>query len=396
MGERHQSRGDLVRRRWAFLAAPIVPALVLLTLGAVFVGVRLQLAAHGELASFIVVGTRLTTVEQLPSPRVPVNPGGYDGEFYYRFAVDPTDLSTSAHGIRLDSPVRRQRIGYSLLAWAVAGGRAAAVPTALVAVNLLGLAVAGLFGGLLAQELGRHPLWGLLPAGYFGLVTTLARDLTEITALAFALAGLLALHRRRPLWAAFALAGATLCRETALVIPAALALTRLVALARRQARPAAVDLAWVVPLAAWGGWQVVCAVRYGQPPVLSGGTFVGVPLAALATATVRWVSHPAALGVLQLLQLAALAFVIVAGLRALATSRALPVERVAFVLAVLLLLSLSGDVWTDDPAVFRTMTDTWALGTIVLLGSPGAPVVVPAAVTALLWTANAVLRATAL
>ena len=100
-------------------------------------------------------------------------------------------------------------------------------------------------------------------------MTTLARDLTEITAVLFVLAGLVALHRQRPAWAALGFAAASLCRETALLIPASLALTRLLALVRRQIRPGMVDLAWAVPLLVWAGWQAVCAVRYGRPPFLS-------------------------------------------------------------------------------------------------------------------------------
>jgi hypothetical protein len=116
MGDLHRSRQDRTGALQARLITPIMPALVLLALAAGVVTVRLQGAAGGDLARFIVVGARLVDAEQLPSPRVPVNPRGYDGQFYYRLAVDPTDLSTTAHGIRLDSPLRRQRIGYSQVA----------------------------------------------------------------------------------------------------------------------------------------------------------------------------------------------------------------------------------------------------------------------------------------
>jgi hypothetical protein len=227
-------------------------------------------------------------------------------------------------------------------------------------------------------------------------VTTLARDLTEITALMLVLAGLFALHRQRPLWAAPALAGATLCRETALVIPIALALTRLVALVRRQVRPGAADLAWVVPLLAWAGWQVVCAARYGPLPVFTGHGNVGLPLAAMAPAAARWVTHPTARSALQLLQLGGLVFVVVAALCRLRGSRAMPVERIAFVFAVLLVLSLSGDIWNDDPAEFRVMVDAWALGIVVLLGSTDAPIAIPATLNTGLWMVNAALRTKAL
>lgn len=390
MRETHQSRGPPTGGRRSWLATPLAPALVLLVLAVLVVTARLQLAADGDVARFILVGARWADVDHLP-PGIPVNPSGYDGQFYYRFAVDPTDLSTAAHGIRLDTPLRRQRIGYPVLAWAVARGQPATVPAALVAVNVLGLAMVGLFAGLLARELGRHPLWGLLPAGYFGLVTTLARDLTEITALMFVLAGLVALHRQRPAWAALGFAGAALCRETALLIPASLAFNRLGALVRRQTRPGMVDLAWAVPLLVWAGWQAVCAVRYGRLPFLSPGGIVGVPPAAVVTAAARWVTHPSMVRTLQLLDLVTLVVMVVMALGALRTSRALPAERIGFLVAILLVLSLSGRVWTDDPHVFRIMADAWVLGAIILLGSPSTLIVVPAALTTLLWVANALL-----
>ena len=53
-------------------------------------------------------------------------------------------------------------------------------------------------GGDLRPGGGRHALWGLLLAGYFGLATSVARDLTEPLAAAFLLAGLLAYRRPAP------------------------------------------------------------------------------------------------------------------------------------------------------------------------------------------------------
>ena len=94
---------------------------------------------------------------------------------------------------------------------------------------------------------------------------------------------------------------------------------------------------------------------------------------------------------LQLLQLTTLVVMVVMALGVLGTSRALPAERLGFVVAIVLMLSLSGRVWTDDPAVFRIMVDAWMLGAIVLLGSPSALVVVPAALNALLLATNALL-----
>jgi hypothetical protein len=71
---------------------------------------------------------------------------GYDGQFYYRLALNPANLHRSAYGIRFDNPYRVQRITYSVLAFVAAAGQMAAVPDALVAVNVLGLAVLALLG----------------------------------------------------------------------------------------------------------------------------------------------------------------------------------------------------------------------------------------------------------
>jgi len=115
---------------------------------------------------------------------------GYDGQFYYRLALQPWNLARSAHGITFDYALRRQRIMYSWLTWILSGGQAVAVPSVLVGVNIVMLGLMGLFSGRWAQTLGRHALWGLLPAGYFGMVWTLDRDLTEITAITLVVAGI--------------------------------------------------------------------------------------------------------------------------------------------------------------------------------------------------------------
>lgn len=69
-----------------------------------------------------------------------------------------------------------------MLAWLVSAGRPDLVVWALLLVNILGMGVLGLLGGLAAQEAGRHALWGLIVPGFPGFVMTLARDLSEITA----------------------------------------------------------------------------------------------------------------------------------------------------------------------------------------------------------------------
>ena len=202
--------------------SPIVPLLVSVPIATAFVVLRWWDAAHRQLGEFVVAGSLYATPGRVPKD-LPLGQGsGYDGQFYYRLAVDPFDLARSAFGISFDSFSRVERIGYPFLAWMVAGGQHGSVPLALVIVNVVACGAVAFGGGLLAQSAGRHALWGLVFAGYWGYLWTLGRDLTELTAAAFVLLGLAAWTRHAPVWSGIALLCAVLSKETSVLLVAAL------------------------------------------------------------------------------------------------------------------------------------------------------------------------------
>ncbi len=166
--------------------------LVALPVATLFVVLRWLDAARRQVGVFVVAGSKYSSSARVPKG-LPVGTGaGYDGQFYYRLALDPTDLARSAFGITFDSLSRVERLGYPFLAWLVARGQHGSVPLALIIVNVAAFGVVALAGGLLAKSAGRHAIWGLAFAGYAGYLWTLARDLTELTAAAFVLLGLAA------------------------------------------------------------------------------------------------------------------------------------------------------------------------------------------------------------
>jgi hypothetical protein len=351
------------------LDAPLLTAGILVAAATVFVLVRLAFAAHGDLSRFVQAGTQFVDPARVPHG-LAVRPGaGYDGQFYYRLALQPWNLSWRAHGITFDFGLRRQRVGYSWVAWILSGGQAVVVPYALVAANVLGLGALGFFTGKWAQSLGRHALWGLLPAGYFGLVWTLSRDLTEITAITLVVAGIVAWRSQHVIWSGLAFSGAVLSRETAVMVVAALAVTRVVGIARRKEQWGRADLAWALPAAVFVGWQAVSAVVYGSLPLSSEGENASVPLSGAIRTVSGWIEHPDLTHLLQLIQLAVLAAVIVLAAWNLRRSLSSPFERLAFVFSVLLLAVLSTSIWNNDPREFRTMVDVFVLGSGVLLGT---------------------------
>ena len=206
---------------------------------------------------------------------------GYDGQFYYRLALNPLSSDREAYGIILDNPAyRQQRILYPALAWAVTLGHVRFVPAALVLINLVALCALAWFAASLAQSSGRSPLWGLALALYPGFLLALSRDLTEILAAALLLGALWCLRRNWASAAAIALTLAVLARETAGFVVAMIALTYALDRWRRRT-PSFPAYVFVLPGAVAAAWQVFLYYRWQAVPLLSGQDKIRLPLAAL-------------------------------------------------------------------------------------------------------------------
>jgi hypothetical protein len=364
----------------------LVPAGVALPLATVFVLLRWLDAAHRQLGRFVVAGVRYSSPARVPTG-LPVNQGsGYDGQFYYRLALDPFDLARSAYGISFDSFSRVERLGYPFLSWLLAGGQHAGVPLSLVVVNVAACGTVALAGGLLAQSAGRHALWGLVFAGYWGYLWTLGRDLTELTAAAFVLLGLAALARRAPIWAGLAFLCAVVTKETSVVLVGVLAVAALWSRLTEQQRVAAdsgasapragdgsgririrwSDLAFVIPLLGFIVWQLILLAGTGRLPIYkSGGENLGVPLLGLC----RGFGHYLSLfpSVASALWFGELGVLVLLGLGAAATLRhAPPPFRLLWVASIVLVLSTATGIWLGDVG-FRSLDDAYLLSWLVLL-----------------------------
>src|SRR5215475_7160687 len=106
---------------------------------------------------------------------------GYDGQFYYRLALDPFTSKPTDFGITLDAPLyRHQRILYPLMAWAMSAGRSDLVPWAMLFINFSALCLLGWLGGVYAQTFKQHALWGLFLAIYPASLLSLTRDLVDL------------------------------------------------------------------------------------------------------------------------------------------------------------------------------------------------------------------------
>jgi hypothetical protein len=373
----HATRPDQRRRSCSALNRAYVPGLIAAVVATTEVVLRVVLKLNGHVGGMPIVGDVYGHPGHLPAGVTVFPYGGYDGQFYYRMALAPASLQRTMFGISIDSAYRFVRIGYPALAWLLSAGQHAAVPYVLAVINVLALGAIAALGGIFAQEAGRHALWGLLLAGYFGFATSLTRDLTEPLAAALLLAGLLAYRRQRLLAAAGLFAVAALTRETALVAPVALAVTRLVAMARRRARPGLADLAWVIPAVAFVAWEVVLKLATGEVPIVQdSGKNAGAPFVAAFSAIGHNFSHlttsihdaPGAVLIWDL-EFGVLMLFAVTALFALRRSTVPVYERVALVLYMLEIFSLSPTNW-DGYADLRSFVEVYLLASLILFAAP--------------------------
>jgi hypothetical protein len=374
------------------LDSPVVAGLTALVGGLVFVVARLIVAAHGNVTVFIVAGSD----HVLPGRGVGnifIGKGqGYDGQFYYRMALDPGNLSRTAFGIRLDTIFRLGRIGYPTIAWLLAAGRRSLVADSLVATNVIALGVLGYAGGLLARQSGRHALWGLALAGYWGYLWSAGRDLTEITAAAFLVLGLVAYRQARPVWAGLALLGAVLSKETAAYVVAILAVTRILGwLARREPRHlGAADVAWALPLAGFCAWQGTVFAATGTIPLrASGDANLGLPFVGMVDGLRHYLPDlPSRSALLWVGELGVLGVLALAALIAVRRSSAPTHEKLAWLAVVTLAVCAAKGIWMGDVG-FRSLDYAYLFSWIVLLGTPKR-LWIPGAIVAVTWLGVAV------
>ena len=358
---------------------------------ALFVGVRLA-ANDFDASHFVCAGDRFCDESGAPDNlSIAAHSDGYDGEFFYRLALDPWPRHPTAHGIRLDLPAyRHQRIIYPLLAWALSLGKPGLIPWSLILVNFLAVVLLGYIASLYVRDIGRRPVWGLAITLYPGFVLTVARDLSEVVASCGLLSGFFLYGRSRNGVAAAALTLAVLARETTLIAVAAIAIAGLIGRFRHRA-PLRWQ-AWLPPMMAFFTWQIVLRLHWGRFPFEEGSGNFTFPFAGPAQLIRESLSFESASHGLWLAEAAVIAFFAVAVIHALRTSKARAYEIIAWILYALLACGLSHYVWNDDWNFLRVLSEFYLFGAIILLHSRGRLCYAAFAFTGALWVFLAFLR----
>jgi|LSQX01.2.fsa_nt_gb hypothetical protein len=377
----------------AQLDRPMATLLIVLGLYLAYFGARLAMRA-GDISLFVWAGDRYTDpLAVAPHLSVLTDSNGYDGQFYYRLAVEPFTSAHTDHGVSFDSnpAYRQQRILYPLLAHALALGRPQLVPTALVVVNLIAAAALGWFAGALAKAWGQHALTGLLAALYPGLILTFDLDLAEILGAALVVGTLWLLTRKRHVLATLSLCLAVLAKETTIGLAVAAFPAYLWARLLTSRRAPRWHL-WLVPGALYVLWQAWLRYNWGTAS-LSDGTVTGnvTVTSVRSRAPAIWralVVHVPQMDLIAIELLALLIFVLLVFLALWRSQETLHV-KLAFLsyvgLAAIITHYLGGD-W----AFMRALTELWMIGSAILLATRHRGVGWLALAAALSWGAMAV------
>jgi len=321
---------------------------------------------------FIVIGTQTSRAEQLPIPVLRYAGDGYDGQYYFRLALDPFTSHRTAFGIPLDWPAyRQQRILYPALAYALSLGRARWVPWTMILVNYLAICALGFTAGLFACALGRDAVWGLVIPFYPGLLFSLNRDLTEVLALSLAVAALYLLHRGKIFVGAFTLALAILAREIIVLLAGTLLVAWAWRMLRGQARWSE-GACLMIPLAAFATWQVWLFATWGNFAATSQAYALGFPMKGPISLAASWAlkfpKPPSAFFVYQFTLLAGLLLLTVKAVFASEIDGGVKLAWVGYFFIVSRLTTR----WVldnHDLELMRHASELMVLGFLILLGS---------------------------
>ena len=203
------------------------------------------------------------------------NPIGYDGQFFFYMAYNPSVIWTCPHDrvtcpIIADTPsFRWQRVFYPLVARALALGQAPWVPFTLLLANFIGVLVVVYLIGKMAVEMGASRWMGAAAGLFCGELLGFLRDLADPFGVLWIVVAIYLLRRNRPLWAALAAAAAILTREQLFFYLPILALPLL---AQRRWRDLAISAA--ITLAPFIAWQATLHALYGNWPLFASDTKV--------------------------------------------------------------------------------------------------------------------------
>ena len=238
--------------------------------------------ACGDFTYFFVAGTDFVDPMATPAPVWVQEGQGYDGQFFYRYALNPFDFTETNYGINVDLvPYRIQRVAYPLLTWIFSfGGVPFLVPYMLVLINVLAFFGILFFVNSFIKMLPGFGGTSYAPLLLCGLYMSLARDLSEVTELFFFVGALYHLYRNS-LWKFSLFATLTLLsRETAII--AMLPIVLLTLYNNYRLKAAITGMGYLLlPFVVFACWKFIILTQTQAGPAIAGSGNLGWPFVGM-------------------------------------------------------------------------------------------------------------------
>jgi hypothetical protein len=364
------------------VATPRKLAMVTLVLYGCLILIKLSLHG-GDVTIFITAGDFFTDTRELLAPvTVLTDSVGYDGQFYYRLALNPLTSQARDFGITLDNPpFRMQRIVYPFLVWMASCGQPALVPWMMVLVNLIGMGFIAYLAAIIVQHLGASAWMAALVIAYPGFFVALNRDTTEIVATVFGITALLSALNRSA-WKAVVFASiAVLARETTLLYLLGFGIMAL-AIAWKDKRYLSTD--WViysVPAVVFIGWQLYLAYHWGKAPHSGGVQDLGWPMLGLGQLVFNNLTGKIVYSPSFVMDLALRGYTVSAALLCVyiaclvidsLSNQNNPISlRLSWAAYAILMAFLSNVIWLTPGEYLRAFTECYVIGALLLIGARG-------------------------
>ncbi len=265
----------------------------------------------------------------------------------------------------LDNPhYRQQRIMYPFIAWLFSFNRII-IPYILVGLNLFFITIIGFYGGIIAQKFHKHALWGIIFVVWPGFLFTFSRNLTEIIASAFLLAGITHLFYKQYIVSGLLLACAVLSKETTLIVPISICIANIF-----QIKKSYNKLVWytaLFPLAVYQTWHIWLSQKWTDAWTIEIHNNVGIPFIGLLDFINKIPTLPKMLQISSVIEIICIAFFVFFAYISIQKNNISLFLKISLLFYSALVLSLTKTVWVEDIAFMRASTELFIIGILLII-----------------------------
>lgn len=340
-------------------------AIIVVLFYCLFLGFKLY-QNHFDISSFVLFGDKFSGKEvSMQGNYVLPNSNGYDGQFYYRLALDPLASKKTNFGITLDQPtLRQQRILYPFVSRIFSFGRQSVIPFAMFFVNVLSL-LGLIFLSFKLVEYKKQSKWlAILIPLFPAFLISITRDLAEVLSSVLLLGAYVLFTKNKKYLAALLFALAALTRETTLIFPVVLAMySFFLWIKNKNKEELTKSILFSVPFLIFAVWQIILYKIWGQASLLvNAGLNIALPFQELS----RAFSFNSINEILKFFEIIYFFIVILLGAINFKKIFDWPL-KITWVLYVFMFTLYSKWIWADDLNFFRACTELFIFSFILII-----------------------------